>query len=598
MNSPKTVSGQKVFPVKVVILWCVLGVLSFPRVQAGTALRLYFQNIVGNAVSDLQSHPNFPSIPSSVEIVSSRLERIEKGGDNWGSWIRGYLEAPQTGNYTFYLTSDNNSEFWLSRSHLSFEVRKLIENPKVLAREDYKVESEPIELVKGAKYYFELYHKEGTGLDHVSVGWKLPDGTLERPIPTCRLMPVPVDRKFQTQEKEPVFLVTYFSAPVPALADMTVAEGDTIVLEASIEGTQPMALQWFKNDKPVAGAILSSLTLENMPVTAGYDTFRLTASNELGTAFAETKLRVVRDDIPPVVLSAVNIGTSNTIAVIFSKPIDPDTASVASNYEMTGGVVVGSAKRASRDTVHLSVPALKSGKSYSVKVKNVKDLSRRNEIAEQKFYEVEKELIAWLQFDTKDENDVVPDSSGNFNSAVLLNGARLSKGMVGSCLELDGVDDHAILPSGFENFTNGMTVALWAKPITNAFWNRFIDFGNGEASHNILFAREAISHHLVFETYRTQLKKAIARDVVSLGVWQHLAASMDAHGNVSLYKNGVLVGKQPTNIPPVQQRTRNLIGRSNWDLDAHYKGCMDDLRIYERPLTGSEIEAIAKAGLQ
>jgi len=37
-------------------------------------------------------------------------------------------------------------------------------------------------LEKGKRYYVEAVHVEGGGDDHVAIGWKLPDGTIERPI--------------------------------------------------------------------------------------------------------------------------------------------------------------------------------------------------------------------------------------------------------------------------------------------------------------------------------------------------------------------------------------------------------------------------------
>jgi hypothetical protein len=44
-------------------------------------------------------------------------------------------------------------------------------------------------LTAGKRYYIEALHKEGGGSDHCSVGWTLPDGTDERPIPGKRLSP-------------------------------------------------------------------------------------------------------------------------------------------------------------------------------------------------------------------------------------------------------------------------------------------------------------------------------------------------------------------------------------------------------------------------
>ena len=42
---------------------------------------------------------------------------------------------------------------------------------------------------RGIKYYVEVLHKENLGYDHVSVGWQLPNGVLERPISGSRLSP-------------------------------------------------------------------------------------------------------------------------------------------------------------------------------------------------------------------------------------------------------------------------------------------------------------------------------------------------------------------------------------------------------------------------
>ena len=49
--------------------------------------------------------------------------------------------------------------------------------------------SAPMRLVKGRRYYIETVHKQGSGADHLSVGWGLPDGTFQGPIPGNFLSP-------------------------------------------------------------------------------------------------------------------------------------------------------------------------------------------------------------------------------------------------------------------------------------------------------------------------------------------------------------------------------------------------------------------------
>ena len=84
-------------------------------------------------------------------------------------------------------------------------------------------QSAGIPLQAGRKYYIEALHNEGTGNDFISVGWKLPDGTLERPIAGNRLIPMGLI----TENKQPVVNIT---SPAD---NSTYASGATIKISAS-----------------------------------------------------------------------------------------------------------------------------------------------------------------------------------------------------------------------------------------------------------------------------------------------------------------------------------------------------------------------------
>jgi hypothetical protein len=151
-----------------------------------------FFEIPGSQLISLASSPKFPNNPD----VKASLNKFEYGpniGDNYGARVRGYICAPQTGNYVFYISSDDQSELWLSTD----------ENPANISRVAYvnsytgfrqwlatpTQRSVPIRLVKGVKYYIETVHKEGGGTDHLSVGWQLPNGAFEGPIAGGSLIP-------------------------------------------------------------------------------------------------------------------------------------------------------------------------------------------------------------------------------------------------------------------------------------------------------------------------------------------------------------------------------------------------------------------------
>ena len=113
------------------------------------------------------------------------------------------------------------------------------------------------------------------------------------------------------------------------------------------------------------------------------------------------------------------------------------------------------------------------------------------------------------------------------------------------CLQFDGVDDYVDMPDGFADFRNGFTIEMWAHPTSPRSYARFIDFGNGSPSDNIIFARNATSDTLVFEVYigDSSRGRLEAGQVIDLNMWQHLAATLDLSGEVIVYKNGVEVAR-------------------------------------------------------
>jgi predicted extracellular nuclease/2',3'-cyclic-nucleotide 2'-phosphodiesterase (5'-nucleotidase family) len=150
-----------------------------------------YTGIPGASVSDLTAHPSYPNSPS----ISGQLPVFEYNniGDDYGGRLRGYICVPETGDYIFYISGDDQAGLYLSTD----------ENPanKVLIaytlsftgfREWNKFstqQSAPIRLVRGVRYYVETLHKESSGADHLSVGWRRPNGTFERPIAGSRLSP-------------------------------------------------------------------------------------------------------------------------------------------------------------------------------------------------------------------------------------------------------------------------------------------------------------------------------------------------------------------------------------------------------------------------
>jgi hypothetical protein len=162
-------------------------------IMTGTILREVFRAIPGVAISDLVNSGAFKEDRPTERVLATAFEAPENIGDEYGTRIRGYVHPPLSGGYVFWIASDDNSELWLSTDEDPKNKQKLASVPQWTAPREYtkfaSQQSGLIELKAGRRYYIEALHKEGSGGDHVSVKWKLPNGTEEIPIPGQRLSP-------------------------------------------------------------------------------------------------------------------------------------------------------------------------------------------------------------------------------------------------------------------------------------------------------------------------------------------------------------------------------------------------------------------------
>jgi parallel beta-helix repeat protein len=172
----------------------------------GTILREQWDNVGGTSITDI---PLQKAAASSSQLTS--FEGPKDVADNYGSRIRGYICAPQTGKYTFWLASDDAGELWLSTDdNPANKVRIANVDGYTDFREWNRYSSQKstqITLEAGKKYYIEALQKDGGGGDHLSVQWQLPDATMETPIAGNHLSPF-VDTATPAQPAKPVIAGT------------------------------------------------------------------------------------------------------------------------------------------------------------------------------------------------------------------------------------------------------------------------------------------------------------------------------------------------------------------------------------------------------
>ena len=118
-------------------------------------------NISGTSIADLYGGTdNFTTTSNGTTRLTYLLEGPSNIGDNYGSRMKGWLVAPVTGTYSFWIASDDQGEFWLSTDSdpanmvLACGLGGAVSQYFFNAYPEQK--SEPIALVAGRAIYYEV----------------------------------------------------------------------------------------------------------------------------------------------------------------------------------------------------------------------------------------------------------------------------------------------------------------------------------------------------------------------------------------------------------------------------------------------------------
>ncbi|WP_328184815.1 PA14 domain-containing protein [Marinobacter sp. OP 3.4] len=145
--------------------------------EPGVVYVEYWDNIEGVSVSDLTSAPGYPDNPDDTVSINS-LDGPRERGSQYGARVRGFIEPPLAGEYRFFISSDDQSEFYLS-SNVSEDNKELIASVTGWANagvfDKYASQASGIiDLESDKRYYFEILFKERWGDDHFIVAWEGP----------------------------------------------------------------------------------------------------------------------------------------------------------------------------------------------------------------------------------------------------------------------------------------------------------------------------------------------------------------------------------------------------------------------------------------
>lgn len=261
-----------------------LTVYSYVLKSTGVLKFSAWSGIAGNAVQDLYNDARFPAEPEVVAgalAFNSRTVYADDSHEAYGAVIEGVYTAPESGDFDFFLRSDDGSELLISTDEKP-------ENLGVVAFESGccdafkepgagdETTATPIPLVQGKKYYIRAVYKEGGGGDYVQVAMrKTTAGT-----PASLLTPMSA-KDFSVAGGVPVNPQGVFLGITPAIGAKGVLPNTKITIQ-HYDGLT--ALTSANTSLKFNGqAVAASITKEGNVLSVSYDPGALLPSGSVNT---------------------------------------------------------------------------------------------------------------------------------------------------------------------------------------------------------------------------------------------------------------------------------------------------------------------------
>jgi hypothetical protein len=201
-------------------------------------------------------------------------------------------------------------------------------------------------------------------------------------------------------------------------------------------------------------------------------------------------------------------------------------------------------------------------------------------------------LVGWWTFDEGSGN-IAADSSGNGNDGTLNGPVEwTADGKIGGALKFTGPYNYVqIQDSPSLDMTQEITIAAWINPSWTGN-NRILQKSSGGGDNQYRLLKEW-GDNMVFHLPGLSPDRLEFVGLPPLGEWTHLAATYDG-SSMKVYYNGVVVGEMEASGQLGTSDGTLCIGTKHETAPAgdEFNGMLDDVRIYNRALSVSEIKQL------
>ncbi|MBL9126765.1 MAG: hypothetical protein JNL97_03915 [Verrucomicrobiales bacterium] len=343
-------------------------------------------NGAGNDVIDtVISDAKYPNSPDNRYYVNGFSFGEPAFGDTYGEnhmvRIAGVFTAPESGNFRFFIRSDDASRLYVkagtaipnpaSDSAIAVELGCCGPFEEVGAGDNGDgtfPTSEPVALTAGSKYGILFLVKEGGGGDWGQVAMrKEGDARAASSLPWIRGPVV-------TGKSDPVGAsVEITGQPANATVDAYKSASFTVAAQTASPYAIGPYYQWYKNGAIIPGANAATYNIAVVQPGDNGAKYKCEVGVVGKAAQSAEATLTVNAAVPAKIASVTGSDSFTAITVKFDQPVVAPSATTAGNYTVSG-LTVSAAALVDQFTVRLTTSRQTEGAKYTVTARNVANL--------------------------------------------------------------------------------------------------------------------------------------------------------------------------------------------------------------------------------
>jgi hypothetical protein len=217
-----------------------------------------------------------------------------------------------------------------------------------------------------------------------------------------------------------------------------------------------------------------------------------------------------------------------------------------------------------------------------------------------------EDYVAYYPLDGDGSGTTVPDAAGS-NDGTAVGGVSYGNGQVGQAATFDDSGDQHIKLGDDSSFGfTEFSISVWAKVRADAETGlRTIiarqDLDRTYNSRTFILWFDVGNAHFGATTLASRISQGNNTPTVETdgsytdGDWHHIVMTVDGGSEMKLYVDGIEQGSQSLGGDPYTKAAPTYLGKEPGDKNRPLDGSVDDVKIFGRALSATEVDAIYSA---